>query len=181
MKKEEILDKIKQLQPSYLSDWNITDDDPAWAVSEIFADMLSELYKEYEHFPNKLLIEYFDKLNFTQKAPLAATVPVVFKLTENVKSGVAVPKYTKLSTENKTVFETTQTHMITSSNLLYFYDVRNSKFVTNHTSKVGTKEEMVLSLAAKMSIMYILETITFLISIKKHKLELDLNILYQKL
>lgn len=144
MNKDEILDKIKEIQPSYLKEWNIGENDPGLAISEVFSDMLSELYQSYSTFPNKLLMTYFDKLNFTQKAPLAATAPVTFKLTENIKKGVVVPKYTKLSTEDKIVFETMQSHMITSSNLIYLYDIRDNKYITNHTKNLETNEDIVL-------------------------------------
>ena len=144
MNKQEILEKIKEIQPSYLKEWNIKDDDPAWAVSEVFADMLAQLYNSYSNFPDKLLLTYFDKLNFIQKAPLPATAPVTFKLTENVKRGVVVPKHTKVETEDKIVFETTQNHMITSSKLIYLYDVRDSEYITNHSKNMGLKEDIVL-------------------------------------
>jgi len=142
MEKEIILEKIKEIQPSYLKNWKIDENDPGLAISEVFADMLSDLYKSFSLFPNKLLITTFDKLNYTQKEPIASTAPVVFNLVKNSKNGVIVPKYTRLETDNKISFETTKDYRVTSSKLIYLFDMFNNRCITDNTPNLLENKDM---------------------------------------
>lgn len=122
MKREEILKQVRELQPAYLPAWNPNEKDSGWAVAELFANMMSELYEEFNNVPNKLFIAYLNKLGFIQNPPLSAKVPVTFTLTKNFKRGAIVPKGTVIGTQSKINFETQEAFIATSSKLTALID-----------------------------------------------------------
>jgi hypothetical protein len=143
MYKEEILEKIKHLQHSYLPDWKPDKKDSAWAVAELFSDMMSELKEEFDRVPQKLFITYLDRLGYSQKSPQPAKVPISFLLGENYKGGVVVPKYTEVATKSKISFETTEAMMATSAKLISLIDIDN-KYITDNSQKLISGEDIAI-------------------------------------
>ncbi len=142
MYRDEILEEIKSLQPTYLAEWNPNNPkDVGWTVAELFATMLSELKEEMQHLPNKLFISYLDKLGFKQNPPLSARVPVTFTLTENFKGEALIPKGTVVGTKSKVNFETTEAFVASSSKLLSLFSIDSGK-VVNYSEKLLSFEAM---------------------------------------
>ncbi len=142
MYKREILEKIKELQPAYLPNWNPDTKDSAWAVAELFSDMMSELREEFDRVPHKLFVSYLDRLGYSQNPPLPAKVPVSFLLGENYRGGgVVIPKYTEVATKSKVSFETTEAIVATSAKLTSLIDI-DDEYITDNSKKVISGEEM---------------------------------------
>jgi hypothetical protein len=144
MDREAILDKIKELQPSYLPGWNPGTQDSGWAVAEVFANMMGELYEQFDKVPDKLFIAYLDKLGYTQNPPLPATVPVTFTLSDNCKRGVVVPSLSELESKSKVSFETTESITATPAKLTAMVDIDQNRYVTDHSAALDGSATMPL-------------------------------------
>lgn len=144
MEREEILNKIKELQPSYLPGWNPDTKDSGWAVAEVFANIMGELYAQFDKVPDKLFVAYLDKLGYTQNPPLPAFVPVTFTLSDNCKKGVVVPKLTELESKSKVSFETIESFTVTSAKLTTFVDIYENRYVTDHSDALTDVQTMPL-------------------------------------
>ncbi|UFH59985.1 baseplate J/gp47 family protein [Sulfurovum mangrovi] len=144
MDKEEILTRIKELQPSYLREWNPDIKDAGWAVSEVFAAMMSELYTQFDKVPDKLIVAYLDKLGYSLNPPLPAFAPVTFTLSENCKRAVTVPRLTELESKSKVKFETMESFTASPAKLAALVDIRENRYVTDHSASLDTSGVMEL-------------------------------------
>ena len=142
---DEILSKIKELQPSYLPSWKPDEKDAGWAVARTFASFLSGLEEQRDKLPEKLFIAYLDSLGFSQNPALAAKTPVTFFLTKNFKGSALIPKGTLLETKSKVNFETTESIMASAAKLVTLVDC-DQRYVNNHAESLASNESFELFL-----------------------------------
>lgn len=143
MYRDEILDKVRRLQGSYLPQWKFDEEDFGWAIAENFASILSDLEEQKAGLPYKLFVSYLESLGFTQNPPLAAKVPMTFSLTKNFKGTTVIPKGTLVSTKSKVNFETTEAMMASASKLISFLDYDNRDgniYISDHSSALLSGE-----------------------------------------
>ncbi len=142
---QEVLQTIETLKHNYLKQWKPEDGESGWAIAQVFAEMAGSLNATMEKVPNKLFLSYLNALNFTQKAPLFATVPVTFTLTKGFKHSVVIPERTELSTKDKVVFETDESFTATSAKLSAIVCVDpQSNSVDDFSSRIETDEVITL-------------------------------------
>ncbi len=142
---QEVLQRIQILKQNYLMQWKPEDGESGWAIAQVFAEMAASLNTTLNKVPNKLFLSYLNALNFTQKAPLFATVPVTFTLTKGFKNSVVIPERTELSTKEKVVFETEESFTATSAKLCAIVCVDpQSNSVDDFSSSIGSDEVITL-------------------------------------
>lgn len=140
-----ILDEIETLIPSYFPQWNPSQEDAGWVISQLFAKMTEEFGLELNRLPEKLFISYLDALGFTQSPPLSATAPICFELSKNFKNSVIISNKTQVSTKEKVVYETQNAFTASSAKLtsLYVADTQ-SNVVTDFSQNLLNEEMMAL-------------------------------------
>ncbi len=125
--KDEILEKIKILNSSYLKGWKPSNDDAGWAIAQIFSEMGADLNAALQRLPNKLFLSYLNDLGFTQSSPLPATVPITFTLTKNSKRSVVIPQQAEVATKDKVSYEIDNSFTVSSAKLEAFLCVDVNK------------------------------------------------------
>ena len=142
---QEVLQRIQTLKQNYLKQWKPQDGDSGWAIAQVFAEMAGTLSSTINKVPDKLFLSYLDALNFTQKAPLFATVPVTFTLTKGFNGSVVIPERTELSTKEKVIFETDESFTATSAKLSAIVCVDpKSNSVDDFSSSIQSDEMITL-------------------------------------
>ena len=143
----EILNKIKELQPSYLPLWSPDDHDAGWAIARTFANLLSGIEEQKDKLPQKLFIAYLDSLGFTQNPPLAAKTPVTFLLTKNFKGSALIPKGTLIVSKSKVNFETTKSITASTAKLVTLVDsafTNNKTYINDHEESLASNKSFTL-------------------------------------
>ena len=132
--KEAIENEIKTLASIYLPQWNPSIGDAGWAVANAFSKMSEDVINHLNEVPDKLFIDYLNRLEFKLNPPLSAKVPVMFTLAKGVKSNKIVPKYAQVADKNETLFEIENSFSVTPAELTMCYSV-NPKLdkIYNHS------------------------------------------------
>ena len=146
---QEFEKQIKALATTYLPEWKPQTGEPGWAVAQSFAKMSEELIKRLNAVPEKLFLDYLDRLDFKLNPPLSAKVPVTFELIEGIKEQKTVPESTQVADAKQVIFESDKTFSATPAKLAAFYSVKESH-IYNHITDLNNKTEFSLFFGDKI-------------------------------
>ena len=121
--KTEIEEEIKVLASTYLPEWKAEEGDAGWAAARSFSKMSEVLIKKLNQVPEKLFIDFLDRLDFKLNPPLSAKVPVTFVLAEGTKENKTVPRHTQVADKKQVLFETEKTFSVTPAKISGFYSI----------------------------------------------------------
>ncbi len=126
----EIEGEIKELASTYLPEWKPEPGDAGWVAAQSFARMTDGVIKRLNQVPDKLFIDFMDRLDFKLNPPLSARVPVTFVLAEGTKENKTVPQYTQVADKKQVLFETEKTFSVTPAKISAFYSIDPDKVQT---------------------------------------------------
>jgi len=127
---KEVEGEIRELASTYLPDWKPKSGDPGWAAAQSFAKMTEETIKRLNRVPDKLFIDFMDRLDFKLNPPLAARVPVTFILAEGTKENKTVPQHTQVADKKQVLFETEKTLSVSVAKISALYSINPDKVQT---------------------------------------------------
>ena len=143
-----ILEEFKQLAPSYIPEWNISDQsniDSGITLIKIFIDILEEVIKRLNQVPTKNFVEF---INLIKTIPLPATparVPVTAILSEGVKNDIFLPAGTKFETEANDrhpalTYESMENILVTRAKIVEIYScIREQDEIYRYTENYFNK------------------------------------------
>lgn len=97
---------IRELIPSYLTQWKPAVNEPGWAVAKAFSQMAENIAHRLNGVPEKLFLAYLDRLGMEPKEAKPALAPVQFTLRKKGASSARIPQKSQLVSQSKAVFET---------------------------------------------------------------------------
>ncbi len=120
---KDIQEKIKQIIPYYLPEWNPKESEPGWAISQLFSDMASDVIERLNKVPENLFLDFLEKMGFKLLPSKPSKAPVVFEMVKNRKENINIKKGTKLSSSDGVIFETEEDFTVSSAKLVNIYSV----------------------------------------------------------
>ena len=141
--KEAIEEKIIELASTYLPNWTHEKGDAGWAAAQSFAKMTDGVIKRLNRVPDKLFIDFMDRLDFKLNPPLSARVPVTFVLAEGTKENKTVPQHTQVADKKQVLFETEKELSVTLAKLSSFFSLNpdNSDNQKNATASSSNSNQ----------------------------------------
>lgn len=104
--------QLAVLAAAYTPEWRLEDtgDDPGAALAELFCRMLEQSVDRMNSVPDKLYIEFLNRIGFRLPAPAAAEGVLQFTVHETVEHPVCIPAHTQAFTPDESgdniVYET---------------------------------------------------------------------------
>jgi hypothetical protein len=139
--REAIEKEIKILASTYLPQWNIKVGDVGWTLAQSFSKMTEDIIKNLNGIPQKLFIDFLDKLEFRLTPPLSAKAPILFELAKGTKNSKLIPKNTQVADKNGIMFETENSFSVTPAKLTMLYSVDpNTDAIYNHSKNLDDKD-----------------------------------------
>ena len=120
---KDIQEKIKQLIPYYLPNWNPKEGEPGWAVAQLFSEMQEDVIDRLNKVPENLFLDFLERLGFKLLPAVPSKAPVVFELVEKKKTNINIKKETRLSSADGVFFETEEDFTVTPAKLKKIYSV----------------------------------------------------------
>ena len=139
--KEAIEKKIIELASTYLPNWKHGKGDAGWAAAQSFAKMTDGVIKRLNQVPDKLFIDFMDRLDFKLNPPLSARVPVTFVLAEGTKENKTVPQHTQVADKKQVLFETEKTFSVTPAKISAFYSIDPDSEQAPQSKKNNQRDE----------------------------------------
>ncbi len=134
---KDIQERIKQLIPYYLPNWNPKEGEPGWALAQLFSEMSEDVIERLNKVPENLFLDFLERLGFKLLPAVPSKAPVVFELVEKKKENVNVKEETRLSSADGIIFETEESFTITPAKLKKIYSTNpKSDLIDEHISGI---------------------------------------------
>lgn len=147
--KEDIIKYIKRISPNYTPEWRFDDEnyDIGTALLLIYADMMFDTVKRFNHISEKNMISFFNKIGAKLLPAIPAVGYATLELVNQFVDGVEVRKGTQLiadSEENQNIiFETLNDMYVTPAKLsnIFLSDKENDIIVDIYNQDINDKQE----------------------------------------
>ncbi|KAA9396508.1 putative baseplate assembly protein [Haloarcula sp. CBA1130] len=94
-RRDDLLAHAREIAPYYTDEWDPEADDAGGALVRLFAELAEEVTERVDRVPTKHRIAFYDTLEFTQRPPQAAGVPLSVTVADGVDRNVAIPAGTQ--------------------------------------------------------------------------------------